>query len=61
MPAYDYILKCSHCFNLLDSRGAVSRDERMAFILRIRKLAEKVSKLYLNIDDKEKVTQQQSI
>ena len=50
MPAYDYILKCSHCFNLLDSRGAVSRDERMAFILRIRKLAEAVSKLYSGVE-----------
>jgi len=54
MPAYDYILKCSHCFNLLDSRGAVSRDERMAYILKIRKLAEAAAKLYLNIEDKTK-------
>ncbi len=52
MPAYDHILKCSHSFNLLDSRGAVSRDERMAYILRIRKLAEAAAKLYLNIEDK---------
>lgn len=55
MPAYDYILKCSHSFNILDARGAVSKDERMAFILRIRKLAEQAAKLYLNIDDKVKV------
>ena len=54
MPAYDYILKCSHCFNLLDSRGAISRDERMAYILRIRKLAEAAARLYLHIDDKVK-------
>ena len=50
VPAYDYILKCSHCFNLLDSRGAVSKDERMAYILKIRRLAEAVAKLYLNLD-----------
>ena len=52
MPAYDYILKCSHSFNLLDSRGVVSRDERMAYILKIRKLAEAAARLYLNIEDK---------
>ena len=52
MPAYDYILKCSHCFNLLDARGAVSRDERMAYILRIRKLAEATARLYLGIEEK---------
>lgn len=53
MPAYDYILKCSHSFNLLDSRGAVSRDERMAYILQVRKLAEEVAKLYLQREEKE--------
>ncbi len=52
LPAYDYILKCSHCFNLLDARGAVSRDERMAYILRIRKLAEHTARLYLGIEEK---------
>ena len=57
MPAYDYILKCSHCFNLLDSRGAVSRDERMAYILRIRKLAEAAARLYLGIEDKSHKTE----
>lgn len=51
MPAYDYILKCSHSFNLLDSRGAISKDERMAFILRIRKLAERTARLYLGIEE----------
>jgi len=54
MPAYDYILKCSHSFNLLDSRSAVSKDERMAYILRIRKLAEQVARLYLGIEEKDK-------
>ena len=55
MPGYDYILKCSHCFNLLDSRSALSKDERMTFILRIRKLAEQAARLYLNIEDKKSV------
>ena len=39
IPAYDYILKSSHAFNILDARGAISVSERMAFILRIRKMA----------------------
>jgi glycyl-tRNA synthetase alpha chain len=47
LPAYDYVLKCSHVFNLLDARGVVSRDERMNYILRIRRYAEKVAKLYV--------------
>jgi glycyl-tRNA synthetase alpha chain len=46
IPAFDYVLKCSHCFNLLDARGAISKDERQNFILEIRSLAEKTAKLY---------------
>ncbi|MEK7298664.1 MAG: glycine--tRNA ligase subunit alpha, partial [Candidatus Margulisiibacteriota bacterium] len=46
-PAYDYCLKCSHTFNLLDARGAVSVTERMAIILRIRKLARGCARNYL--------------
>ena len=38
-PAYDYALKCSHTFNLLDARGAVSVTERQSFIARVRQLA----------------------
>jgi len=47
LPSYDYVLKCSHSFNLLDSRGALSVTERQAFIGRIRKLARQCAKLYL--------------
>lgn len=47
MPAYEQVLKCSHTFNLLDARGAIGRDERMANILRIRRLSEKVARGYL--------------
>lgn len=46
-PSYDYVLKSSHCFNLLDARGVISKDERTNFILRIRRLAEKVAHLYV--------------
>lgn len=46
LPAYDYVLKCSHTFNLLDARGVISKDERTNFINRIRKMAEKTAALY---------------
>jgi glycyl-tRNA synthetase alpha chain len=47
MPAYEQILHCSHVFNLLDARGVLGRDERMATILRIRKLSERLAKAFL--------------
>lgn len=47
LPAYDYVLKCSHVFNLLDSRGAISISERTTFIGRVRKLARLCAKAYL--------------
>ncbi|HSA05974.1 MAG TPA: glycine--tRNA ligase subunit alpha [Candidatus Gastranaerophilales bacterium] len=46
LPAYDYVLKCSHSFNLLDARGVISKDERTNFINRIRRMAEKTAGLY---------------
>ena len=46
-PAYDYILKCSHTFNLLDARGAVSVTERAGYLARIRNLARQVAKLFV--------------
>ena len=45
-PAYDYCLKCSHTFNLLDARGAISITERNGYIGRVRNLAQGVAKLY---------------
>lgn len=47
-PAYDYTLKCSHIFNLLDARGAVSVSERANYIKKVRNLAHKCAKNYLN-------------
>jgi glycyl-tRNA synthetase alpha chain len=47
MPAYEQVLKCSNTFNLLDARGVLGRDERMANILRIRKLSQRVAQGYL--------------
>ena len=46
-PAYDYVLKCSHAFNLLDARGAISVSERTAFIGRVRRLARLCAQCYL--------------
>ena len=45
-PAYDYGLKCSHTFNLLDARGAISITERTGYIGRVRNLASKIARLY---------------
>lgn len=47
LPAYDYCLKCSHTFNLLDARGAISVSERVAYIARVRKLARLCAEGYL--------------
>lgn len=47
LPAYDQCLKCSHTFNLLDARGALSVAERMRYILRVRKLARACAHAYL--------------
>jgi len=45
-PAYDYVIKSSNFFNLLDARGAISAKERTNYIFRIRNLAKMVAKKY---------------
>ena len=47
LPAYDFCLKCSHTFNILDARGAISVTERTHFIGRVRALARRVAEAYL--------------
>jgi len=47
MPAYDQCLKCSHTFNLLDARGAISVAERTRYIGRVRKLSRACAQAYL--------------
>ncbi len=47
LPAYDYILKCSHTFNLLDARGVISVTDRNGYISKIRLMARKVASLYI--------------
>ena len=46
LPAYEMVLKCSHTFNLLDARGAISVTERAAYIARVRALARSVAEAY---------------
>jgi glycyl-tRNA synthetase alpha chain len=46
LPAYEMVMKCSHAFNLLDSRGAISVTERAAYIGRVRALARTVAQAY---------------
>ncbi len=47
LPGYDYVLKCSHVFNLLDARGAISVTERTHYITRVRNLARRTAEKYL--------------
>ncbi|WCK53459.1 glycine--tRNA ligase subunit alpha [Aneurinibacillus sp. Ricciae_BoGa-3] len=49
LPAYDYVLKCSHTFNQLDARGAISVTERTGYITRVRNLAREVAHTYYTV------------
>ena len=46
-PAYDYVLKCSHAFNLMDARGIISATDRAGFLGRIRKMARAIAKTFV--------------
>ena len=50
LPAYDHCMKCSHVFNVLDARGAISVSERQAYILRVRSLARACAAAYLGVE-----------
>ncbi|GIK29386.1 MAG: glycine--tRNA ligase subunit beta [Anaerolineae bacterium] len=47
IPAYDYILKCSHLFNVLDARGAVGVTERASYFRRMRDMTRNIAKAYV--------------
>ncbi len=49
LPAYDYLLKCSHTFNLLDARGAISVKERARYIRRMSNTAKEIAQLYIKL------------
>lgn len=52
LPAYDFVLKCSHAFNMLDARGAISVTERVGYITRVRNMARKCAERYVQIREK---------
>jgi glycyl-tRNA synthetase alpha chain len=52
LPAYEMVLRCSHSFNLLDARGAISVTERQAYIGRVRNLAKGVAQAYYESREK---------
>ncbi len=47
LPATDYVLKCSHTFNMLDARGVISVTERINYIERVRRLAQRIARAYV--------------
>ena len=49
-PSLDFVLKCSHCFNLLDARGAISVTDRAQYIEKIRNLAKEVARSWISKD-----------
>jgi glycyl-tRNA synthetase alpha chain len=53
LPGYDYVLKCSHVFNILDARGAFGAAQRAAYMARVRALARKVALAWIGRQEKE--------
>ena len=49
LPAYDYVLKCSHTFNMLDARGAIGVTQRTGYIGRVRNLARRCAENYVQL------------
>ncbi len=52
LPAYDYVMKASHAFNMLDARGAIGVAERMGYILRVRRLARGCAERYVALRER---------
>ncbi|HYA19075.1 MAG TPA: glycine--tRNA ligase subunit alpha, partial [Burkholderiales bacterium] len=52
LPAYEMMLKCSHAFNLLEARGAISVTERAAYVARVRAIARLVAQAYYESREK---------
>jgi glycyl-tRNA synthetase alpha chain len=52
LPAYDYVMKCSHTFNLLDARGAISVTERASYIGKVRNVARLCAEGYLQMRER---------
>ena len=47
LPATDHVLRCSHTFNMLDARGVISVTERVSYIERVRRLAQRIARAYV--------------
>ena len=52
LPAYDMVMKCTHVFNLLEARGAISVTERTSYIQRVRNMAKKVASSYVKLRER---------
>lgn len=50
-PGYDFVIKMSHTFNILDARGAISVSQRASYIQRVRNMAKKAALLYLELEE----------
>ncbi|MFB0509955.1 MAG: glycine--tRNA ligase subunit alpha, partial [bacterium] len=57
-PGYDHVIKCSHIFNLLEARGAMSVSERTNYIARVRKIARQAALKYLEKVNQKEVVQE---
>jgi glycyl-tRNA synthetase alpha chain len=53
LPAYDYVLKCSHVFNILDARGAFGTAQRAEYMARVRSLARLVARAWVDREHEE--------
>ncbi len=53
LPGYQYLLKCSHVFNLLDARSAISITERVQFVSRMRKMASIAARIVINREEQD--------
>ncbi|MBB6098452.1 glycyl-tRNA synthetase alpha chain [Deinobacterium chartae] len=53
-PAYEFVLRASHTFNLLDARGAISHAERQAYIGRVRRIASRTAQVYLEVENRKR-------
>jgi len=61
LPAYDFCLKCSHTFNILDARSAISVTERATYITKVRNLAKKCAQGYLGLLNKKHEIEEEKI
>jgi len=61
VAAYDYVLKCSHAFNLLDARGAISVTDRTSYIQRVRNLARQTCEMYIEVAAEQRASASEQI